>query len=146
MRKGRPPEDTRTANRIIEAVRARGGGPPRDLRYAAHEAHHALELRLRAGRWDPEVIHRAITKRGRVFAVTTEIGARAVEQIVCGELGVDPDGDIDRWARVAWHEAYQNSGIDMPSIAWIASMVRKVMRTPATRAAVDAVLRLGAID
>lgn len=71
---------------LIEAIRARGSDAT-DLRDAAHEAHHALATGMR-GRWTRKQIDRAVQKKGRVWAVRDEALARAVEQIVCKEVGV----------------------------------------------------------
>lgn len=112
------------------------------LRDAAHEAHHALDAKVKRGRWDRETIHRAVMKMGKSRAVASEIMARAVEQIVCADLGVDC-GTIENWAFISCIEAMK-AGVSMPSSEWFASQVRAAMATPKARKAADAVLALGA--
>lgn len=128
-----------TAEQVIEAVRA-CGSDPRDLRDAAHEASHALDVGLEHGQWDRESIHSAVMQRGRAFAVLSEIKARAVEQMVCADLGIDP-GDVKRWALIACMEAVKN-GIALPGLDWFVERVTNTMQTPPARKMADRVLRL----
>lgn len=130
-----------TAEQIIEAVQARGNDA-RGLRDAAHEAHHALEAKVPAGRWDRESIHRAVMRMGRGKAAASEVMARAVEQIVCADFGVDC-GTVERWAFVACTEALK-SGVAFPGVTWFADAVRGVMTTETARAAADSVIALAA--
>lgn len=89
-----PPEPSplSPADRLILAIRARGSDAS-DLRDAAHEACHALEFDVPEGSWDREsidkVVQRRNRKRDRSSAWASEILARAVEQLVCADLGVE---------------------------------------------------------
>lgn len=128
-----------TAADIIAAVRACGSDAT-DLRDAAHEAHHAIEAGVPAGQWDRETIHAAVMAMGRGKAAASEVMARAVEQIVCADLGVDC-GAVEKWSFWACLEAVK-SGTTFPGPTWFANAVRTVMATPSARAAADAVKAL----
>jgi hypothetical protein len=140
------------AARIIDAVESRGNDP-RDLRDAAHEACHALMFGVRPGQWDRETIHRAIKRRRNVVAesiygnrlggmVDAEIVARAVEQVVCSDLGVDC-GSIETWAHVAWMEAWKGSGISLPTDSWLTDRIRRAMaKDDRVRSLADKVIAL----
>lgn len=129
------------AKALIDAIRARGSNA-RDLRDAAHEAYHAIDAGLSSG-WDREVIHRALCRKHRrpIDLLMSEVMARAVEQIVCADLGVDPGGDVDRWAMVSAMEAIKfRLPHAEPSV--FARYVRKAMEDGTARAAADRVLAL----
>jgi hypothetical protein len=129
-----------TAASLIEAIRSRGSDA-RDLRDAAHEAHHAIVAGVR-GPWDREVIHRALMRKGKSFAQDDEVMARAVEQIVCADLGVDC-GDVDTWAFLACMEALKGGNpIGNPDA--VARAIRLTMKTDKARKAADAVMGLAA--
>lgn len=90
-----------TAESIIAAIRKRGSDAI-ELRDAVHEAHHALFAGAR--KWDRDSIHRALRKFPRWMQAADELMARAVEQLVCKQLGVEIDG-IEKWAHVSVMEA-----------------------------------------
>lgn len=128
-----------TAEQLIAAVRS-NGNDPRDLRDAAHEAHHALEAKVKRGKWDRETIHRAVMKMGLGRAVQSEIMARAVEQIVCADLGVDC-GTVEKWAMIACMEALK-SRVQVPGLDWMVARIKAAVVSPEGRKAADAVLAL----
>ncbi len=137
-------EKARRAAAIVAKVVANGNlaHEPNDLRDAAHEAHHALSVGLK-GSWDRERLNRAMERKGRSYMLLSEIEARAVEQLVCADLGVNPGGDVDRWAMVSCMEAIKNSRMDIGGPDRIADAVRRAMQRPAIRKAADRVLALG---
>lgn len=77
---------------------ARSMGSAADtVRDAAHEASHALEFGC--VRWDRRSVDEAaFAPRNRSLLVTSEIDARAVERIVCEELGLTYEPL--RWAEI----------------------------------------------
>ena len=94
------------ASLIIEAVRQRGNDAE-DLRDAAHEAAHVFQLESSfADQWERPIIHDALTRRVRkrsggvmnpmTILTAYEYQARAVEMLVCRELGLDYD--LIEWA------------------------------------------------
>ena len=128
-----------TAEKIIEAIRA-NGNDPRDLRDAAHEATHALTCAMKPGTWERECIHRALMKRGRAEAFANEVMARAVEQVVSADLGVDP-GTVDEWAFVAFMETLK-TGIRIPASFDLAGAVKRRMADKDVRAMADRIIAL----
>lgn len=128
-----------TAEQLITAVRA-NGNDPRDLRDAAHEAHHAIEAKVKRGKWDRETIHRAVMKMGIGRALQSEIMARAVEQIVCADLGVCC-GTVEHWAMIACMEAVKGR-VAVPGFDWMVARIKSAMTTQEARKAADAVLAL----
>lgn len=138
------------AARIIAAVQARGSDAA-DLRDAAHEAHHAIEFKAR--RWDRTSIHRAVEAGSKrrahvlaspsIIAMTDEVTARAVEQMVCSELGVDC-GSVTSWATITLLEA-QKQGIPVPGVEWIVERVHVAMGRESTRRAVARIIALSEI-
>lgn len=92
-------EKHRTAKGIIEYVRSRGSDTS-NLRDAVHEACHALEAKIE--NWDRNSIHEAMQKIPT--RIPSEITARAVEQIVCSDLGVSI-ATIETWCHIACTEA-----------------------------------------
>lgn len=131
---------TLAPQQLIDAINARGLTPPaKSLRDAAHEAHHALSVKLR-GKWDRERTNRALERRGRGRMVADEIMARAVEQIVCTDLGVEC-GPVEKWAGVSCMEAIKNSRLSLPYDMVLAG-VQRALTSKAARKAADAVLRL----
>lgn len=130
-----------SAESVVRAVQNLGSDA-RDLRDAAHEAHHALSCGL-TNPWERERIHRAVMRRGRAEAAINEIEARAVERIVCAEFGIDC-GNVEQWAAIACMEAIK-SGIRYPSVAWFSDRVRDYMKRPEMRSAADRIIRLGII-
>jgi len=78
---------------------------------------------------------------GRSEAAVDEIMARAVEQIVCRDLGVDC-GSVEQWGAFACIEAIK-SGIAYPSLEWFVERVNDYMKSRAAREAADRVIALG---
>lgn len=131
---------THNAAAILAALAKRGVIPHTagDLRDAAHEGCHAIELDLRPP-WGREKIHRAIMRKRIGDRVRMECIARAVEQIVCARCGVDA-GDIDKWAIVTSMEALKN-GLDVaPSV--FADGTRRCMTAPVAIDLAERVLAL----
>lgn len=102
-----------TAERIVAYCRAKGN-QPLDLRDAAHEAHHALYVRLR-GSWDRERLHLALEEKAQELSIVArpvatmmhmELNARAVEWDVCERLGIPYD--LDQWIFVCYQETLKN--------------------------------------
>lgn len=94
-----------TPEAVIAAIRAMGSDAD-DLRDAAHEAHHAIEAGIPAGRWDRDTISRYVKRMGPGRAAASEVRARAVEQVVCARLGV-PAGrhKLEDWVGTSVTEA-----------------------------------------
>lgn len=100
------------ADRLVTAIRARGSDAE-DVRDAAHEACHALDVGLADG-WDRESIHAALMRRSIPSkALVYEVHARAVEQQVCRALRVPYDAKA--WAHIAWMETLKNGGMLVPA-------------------------------
>jgi len=133
---------THDAAAVLAAICKRGVIPHRDgdLRDAAHEACHGLELNLRPP-WSRERVHRAIMRRRIGEQVAMECTARAVEQIVCARCGVDA-GDIKMWAFVTSMEALKN-GVDAP-INVFDEGTRRSMNSPSALALAERILALSA--
>ncbi len=147
-----PPRGASAA--IMEAVRARGA-TPRDLREAAHEACHALELGVRVGAWDWASIDLMIrlvpndraarflrsSRRNMVVGPGMyEITARTVERLVCARLGVDA-GDPADLARTAVVEAARH-GVQFESVEWFLEAVEHESYTAHARGLADRVMLL----
>lgn len=128
------------AEMLVAAVRARGCDAE-DVRDAAHEAYHALDMGVPHGKWDRETIHRAICRKRR-RALETELMARAVEQIVCADLGVKLSHPLASWAFTTFMEAFKQGPVAFPLSFDIEGAIRKRMKTPEARAAANAVLAL----
>ncbi len=125
-----------TAAAIIAAVAARGSNP-HDLRDAAHEACHGIELAL--PEWDRESVHYALMDVRPGDRVAMECRARAVEQIVCARLGV-ATAPIETWAFLTSMEALKNR-MDVP-IDVIVEGTRKRLDCPQTLALAERILAL----
>ena len=131
-----------SADAIIAAVRKRGNDAT-TLRDAAHEACHAIQARIVRGKWDREAIHHKLTKGlSNAELVRVEIVARAVEQLVCRDLGVDC-GSVEEWANITWWETAKNMRIQLPDPKWIADCVHKSMGHDSARKLADKVIALG---
>jgi hypothetical protein len=129
------------AARVLAAVRARGSDAT-TLRDAAHEASHALEFNIR--KWDRTSIDRVVQRRKVSRAdISSEVLARAVEQLVCKELGVDPDGDVMRWALVTSMEALKFDRISFEPDMF-ADLVRSAMKRRVAIEMAALVISLGA--
>ena len=133
--------DLPTAAAVIAAARARGSNAA-DLRDAAHEACHALDAGLETG-WDREAIHEALRRRHSVVVefFQAEVLARAVEQVVCADLGVDPGMSVEAAAMLAMLEAIKrDSPYTEPST--MAKLVTATMNSTRARAMADRVIAL----
>lgn len=128
---------------IIAAIQARGSDAM-DLRDAAHEAHHALVLGVPVGKWDRKTIdcyaQRAIRKNGRGFGLADETMARAVEQLVCADFGVDC-GTVERCALVASMEAIKFDRVSY-DLGMFVRTVKAHMVSPEARQSANAVIGL----
>jgi hypothetical protein len=134
MKKERAPEPP-GALKIVEWVRSKGSDA-NDLRDAAHEASHALEVKPR--RWDRESIHAKIMRRPLAFKVFTELEARAVERLVCAAHGVEHD-----WASfefIAFMEA-SKSGVWLPKDLDV--HIRRLMEKDSVKARSALILACG---
>ena len=80
-------------------------------------------------------------KRPHAEGLMAEVMARAVEQIVCADLGVDP-GSVESWAMVSCLEAIK-TGMPHTDPKTFATLVRQAMDT---RQAADAVLALASAE
>lgn len=123
---------------LIDAIAARGSDAT-DVRDAAHEAHHALSTGM-AGRWTRTRIDRAVKKMGRLWAIADEALARAVEQIVCKEVGVETDS-IEKWIFMSCMETmkYDRFNVRPSDLHLIAS---KHIESGRAQAAAERVLAL----
>jgi hypothetical protein len=108
---------------LLSAIQSRGSDAT-DLRDAAHEACHALQWKV-TKRWTRDNIHAKKPKRPG-FGVGDEIVARAVEQLVCRELGVDC-GPVSKWAHVCWMETLKNERISLPTGDWLETRINEAM-------------------
>lgn len=141
------------AARIIARV-ASYGNDPRDLRDAAHEATHAFDGDVPSGQWDRETIHQAQlrvckpwpSKLGRVKLISMEIDARAVEQLVCRDLGCSIEAEIEHWAGITFMEAIKGVGIAPPRPYGLVMLIRERMASKRVRDLADRVLALADSD
>lgn len=125
---------------LIAVIRAHGNDAT-NLRDAAHEAHHAIEAGVPAGKWDRETIHRYVMKMRQGDAARSEIRSRAVEQIVCRRFGVDC-GTVEHWAFIACMEAMKYRIPFFQSVETVVDLVTRTMATPEAEAMADAVMAL----
>jgi hypothetical protein len=127
-----------TPETVIAAVRSRGSNA-RDLRDAAHEAHHALEMGVPPGEWGRDKIGQAVMACSRSTALASEVMARAVEQLVCERL--NEPYNRHEWMLLACLEAEKN-GVSVPSVTWMDKAVATAIAQPSAQRAADAVLAL----
>jgi hypothetical protein len=136
------PEINERAQRLIDAVTAAGSNPS-DPRDAAHEACHALDYEVPIGSWEREEIHRYVLdradERGRASIFAGECFARAVERIVCRDLGYDI-GDPSHWVFIAAIEALK-SGISSKYEVWD-DTINKLESNPLARKMADRILAM----
>jgi len=130
---------------LLAAVRARGSDA-RDLRDAAHEACHALDVHLEPP-WTRTRIHQAITdivenepEHERERLVGFELKARAVEHVIC--VSHDVPHDLTAWSNTMWMETASSLGIFIPRPETLPRMLEQLTRTPAIRAMVARIRRL----
>jgi hypothetical protein len=129
------------AAQVITAIRARGSDAS-DLRDAAHEAHHALDAGVPAGKRGRESIHCAIARKRPGDAAPSEVMARAVKQVVCADLGVRTEG-VRHWAAISCLEAGKR-GIPWLPMAMAIEAIEEAMKSEEARRAADRVLALAA--
>jgi hypothetical protein len=127
---------------LIAVIRAHGNDAT-NLRDAAHEAHHAIEAGVPAGKWDRETIHRYVMRMRQGDAARSEIRSRAVEQIVCRRFGVDC-GTVEHWSFIACMEAMKYRIPFFQSVDTVVDLVTRTMATPEAEAMADAVMALRA--
>ncbi len=130
---------------LIAVVRARGSNA-RDLRDAAHEACHALDVRLEPP-WTRDRIHQAITDVCENEPETTqerlvglELRARAVEYAICVSSGMEYD--FDEWINTMWLETAKSLGILIPRLDMLPRRLVSLTKTPSIRAMVSRLRRL----
>lgn len=127
-----------TSEQFIAAVRSMGC-VPRDLRDAAHEAHHAIIGK--AKNWTREGIHGALCKKlGPAERIADEILARAVEQLVTKEITGEACGRVEHWAMWMCMEAIKD-GIHGVEPSFAAKAIRSAMDSKEGRAAAKRVMR-----
>jgi len=114
------------AEQLVAGVRAKGSDA-RDPRDAAHEACHAIEWKVKR-KWTRDNIHAGRPKlRNRAFGVRDEITARAVEALVCAELGIEYD--LEKWAMTCWMEMLKNEQISLPAGDFLPNAIKARMGT-----------------
>lgn len=130
------------------------GNDARNLRDAAHEAAHALQMNIPKGQWERDSIHDALCTQAREFSRgkrdslqqahnflwRSEIYARAVEQIVCRDLNI-PTDPVEVWANNAFMEASM-MGIQGLTLAQLGQKIHKAMKTKTVRKLADRVMAL----
>ena len=128
-------------DKLVAAIRARGVESS-DLRYCAHEAHHALVCGVRKP-WSVDAIDAAMRRTFKMYTLRfcDEIRARAVEQIICRRAGVDC-GSVERWALVTSMECMKIDRVNVGDPAGIAAAVELQIVAPRTIAMADAVIAL----
>lgn len=129
---------------LIAAIRDRGV-MSHDLRYCAHEAHHALACRVRRP-WTVDAINEAMQRTFRPYCerLADEFRARAVEQIVCQRAGVKIE-DIEKWAFVTIRECLTIDRVQICAASdfdKVVAAITRQMTDPETVAAADAVVAL----
>lgn len=134
--------------RVIRYVQARGNDT-RELRDAAHEAHHALYTGLRKP-WTRDNIHAAVLRIARKqvsrvmplpdLLVRQELNARAVEWIVCERAGLEYDAP--KWADVMWWETFKNMNIRLPDVEEVQAAITIAKGRPTIVRAAEAVIAL----
>ena len=135
---------TRRAD-LIAAVRARGG-QPRDLRDAAHEACHALDVSL-SPPWTRDRIHDAVIAHcgnepdtEQVRLIGLELRARAVEHVVCRSRGIEHD--LSAWAITMWMETASSMRIFIPQPERLPDTILGLANRPTIRAMVAQINKL----
>lgn len=125
------------AEGVVAWARAQGSDT-REVRDAAHEASHAVELRVND--WHRESIHAAVMELPPVERARTEVEARAVEQLVCEALGVHHEWD--GFLALCAIEATR-SGVVFPNLETLKRMVATVKRAPQVVRRAEWILREG---
>lgn len=124
---------------FVSAVQAKGSDA-RDARDAAHEACHALKWGV-TKKWTRDNIH---ARKPKVVGVglSDEILARAVEQLVCADLGVEC-GSVEKWAGVCFMELIKNERLNVP-FEFLKNAITERMEHATAREWADKVLGLAA--
>jgi len=73
--------------------------------------------------------------------VHDEVIARAVEQLVCADLGVEC-WPVEKAAHVCWMEMLKNERISLPTGSWLEDRIRQAMEGREARKMADAVISL----
>lgn len=132
--------------RLLNAIKARGYTPHEaaitlnDVRDAAHEACHALKWDVTKP-WTRANIHAKSPERTGV-RIVHEVTARAVEQLVCADLGA-PCDSIAKCAHNCFMELLFNERIRLPSGTWLEDRIREYMERAETLEMAARVLALG---
>lgn len=129
-----------TKDMFVEAIRRRGSDAG-DVRDAAHEACHAVDLKIIEGTWDRVTIHEALELRYRetVDQVICEAQARAVEMLICDHF--EEPYDLHNWAFISFMETSQRQNTQVP-VGFYESSIRLHAKLPKTLKLVEAVLAL----
>lgn len=132
--------------RIVEYANAMGNDA-RDIRDAAHEAHHALDVGMNGKPWTRDNIHEALQasaeKRGRAALASMlsfELDARAVEKLVCVAIGLEYDDE--HWQHIMWMETLSNMRVCLPHDGFISHGIAVRIESPRILASVRAILAL----
>lgn len=134
---------TVTEESFLNAV-SRRGCIARDVRDAAHEAAHALDVGLRV-RWTRDRVHDALVRK---FTqdwryIRSEVEARAIEQIVCTRLAVVTK-PVEYWADRAVMES-GHFGEKMLPYDKLVKAINMAIAAPDVIAKAERVLALGEV-
>lgn len=129
------------SERLRRAVHARGLWT-RDLRDAAHEAHHALTCRLR-GKWTRDRVEEALKRKFPYYSdrLADELLARAVEQLVCRHFRVR-EKPVEYWVAAMARECLALDNEDVGPLPSLIEAVKKLMKSKRGRRAANRVLTL----
>jgi hypothetical protein len=122
---------------IVEWTRANGSDAT-NVRDAAHEASHALELDCES--WDRATIDDAARALRPGESAASEVLARAVEQLVCEALGIQHNWD--EFMLIACLEAAK-VGRPFPGPGW---MTKAVAQVKSSQKAKDMAARILAME
>jgi len=128
------------AKAIIAACVARGVDmierDSDDVRFAAHEAYHAIDLDLET--WDSDSIHGRIARLPHSAAALTEIEARAAEWIVCDRLVIKYE--LEKWAFLSFMESIKGLNLKLPTN--ISDLIRDKKDDPKVKRIAERILAL----
>ncbi len=129
-----------TTREIIAAVNAQGSNAT-DLRDAAHEACHALQLGLFRD-WSRLAIHKRLRGLRSAKRMSIEIVARAVEQIVCQRMG-EKTWSIEETAVITLLEAAKDGDAPEFSLAELVLAIQETMQKHTALELAERVIALG---
>lgn len=112
---------------LVSAVKAKGSDAM-DARDAAHEACHALMWGVKK-KWTRDNIHAKKPRGSPSFGVRDEITARAVEALVCAELGIEYEQD--KYVLLCIMETLRSEHIALPGFDWLKDAIVSRMKSPA---------------